>query len=476
MCAVGRRIGGGNVEEMVGEEKIRIYPSDWRWSAAIVGIDKYFKYLEIEGVEHDYIVDDEYIEFHTSAITDEDYLSFAETHFREAMHHKIVEDEIQGGDPSEEKVKFINDKLSKNTSSNTIMIRTFKGIKYDGQNGDVIQSLIDEHRSELIKQTFKGGRALYYNFCNENNLLTDKGKSCRIRGYTVDMGKKGKSVSYMRDTKKFMYQDSPYFDFIPFAFSKTREAFFINNNFTIDQLIQTNKDDILRDDKKIKARSQLFLQTKESANFIDYDVEVIKKERESPENKNDYFETIFVRKQAVKIFATISEEIAVVLSRPCNVKSSENSQDLWVNVETIVTDSILNGLKLDDLIERLFKAHNNHSYLITQLIRINQLIYTKGDDKMTDGQRRAYGAAQEIKKALRGKENKIRSYEQRLISSLTLKDYERVQELLLHLSAFAQVRMDFLIDVFKDFEANKNLVYTFINSLGIKNAAEGKGE
>jgi len=268
--------------------------------------------------------------------------------------------------------------------------------------------------------------------------------------------------------KKFVYQDSPYFDFIPFAFSKTREAFFINNNFMIDQLIKTNKDGVLSDDRELKTRSQLFLQTKESSNFIDYDVEVIIKEREK-----DYFETIFIRKQAIKLFATIPEDVAIVLSRPCNVKRGEKAQDVWINIETMVTDSILNGLKLDDLIERLFKAHNDHRFLISHLIRINQMIYT-GGERMSEGQKRAYGAAQEVRKALRGKENKIRSYEQRLISSLTLKDYDRVQEILLHLSAFTQVRMDFLIDVFKDFEANKNLVYTFINVLGEKRSAEGK--
>jgi len=456
------------MEEKVGEGRVRLYPSDWRWSAAIVGLDKYFEYLQVSRhVDVNYNQAEEYIEFDELDVTEEHYLQFAEDHFREYMHHKTVEDILQIKDPSEEQVKLVNDKLSKNTSSNTIMVKTFKGTKFDGQNADEIKDAVHKNRLELIKQTFKGGRALYYNFCNENNMLSDRGKSCRVRGYNVDMGKKGKSVSYMRDTKNFVYQDSLYFDFMPFAFSKTREAFFINNNFTIQQLIQTNKDE-LSDDKEIKARSQLFLQTQESSAFIDYDVEVIKKEREK-----DYFETIFIRKQAIKLFATISEDVAKILSRPCNVKRGEKSQDSWLNIETMVTDSILNGLKLDDLIERLFKAHNDHRFLISHLIRINQMIYT-GGEKMSEGQKRAYGAAQEVRKALRGKENKIRSYEQRLISSLTLKDYDRVQEILLHLSAFTQVRMDFLIDVFKDFEANKNLVYTFINVLGEKRSAEGK--
>ncbi len=40
---------------------------------------------------------------------------------------------------------------------------------------------------------------------------------------------------------------------------------------------------------------------------------------------------------------------------------------------------------------------------------------------------------------------------------------------MLHLSAYTQVEMEFLIDVFADFEENKNLVYTFINALGEKN-------
>ena len=450
------------MEEKIGEGRIRIYPSDWRFSATIVGLAKYFQYLKRQGANsgHHHSQAMDYLEFDESAVTDDNYLSFAEAYFEKAMHHKKVEALIQTVDPSEDVIKQVNEKLSKSTSSNTVMIRTFKGIKYDGQNGSEIKKIIDENRLELIKQTFKGGRSLYYNFCNENNLLAAKGKSCRVRGYSVDMGKKGKSVSYMRDTKNFTYQDSRYFDFIPFAFSETRESFFINNNFTIDQLIKANKKDLLSDEGEVKARSRLFLNTKKASAFIDYDVEVIKKERE-----NDYFETIFVRKQALKIFSTISENVADVLSRACNGKRSEKSQDIWINIERVVTDSILNGLKLDDLIERLFKAHHDHRFLISHLIRINQLIYTKGEDKMTDKQKQAYAAAQAVRGALKGKENKIRSYEQRLISSLTMKDYERVQELLLHLSSFTQVRMSFLIDVFKDFEENKNLVYTFINAL-----------
>jgi len=366
--------------------------------------------------------------------------------------------------PSEDQIKLINDKLS----SNSIMKKTFKGIKYHGDNSIEIKTIIDANRIELIQSTFKGGHALYYNFCNENNLLTKSGKSCRLRGYSIDMVKKGKSVAFMRNTSGFVFQDSKYFDYIPFAFSKTREAFFVNNNFTVDQLIKSNKNDLGSDDKC--ARSQLFLKVKKSSAYIDYDVEVIKKER-ATKDATGYFETIFINKKAIKIFNKIDELSLKAMTNACNIKRSDKGQDKWLEIEQIVVDSVLNNRKLDDLIDQLLKGYNNHNFLIMHLIKINQLIY-KEDTTVTNKQKGAYASAMEVKKVLGGKSNKIRAYEQRLISSITLKDYKKVQEILLHLSAFTQVQMSFLIDLFEDFESNKNLAYTFINVLGEKKRKE----
>lgn len=439
------------MEERIGESLIRLYPSSWRWSASIVGLSKYFDFLDEK-----YVVTNEYLEFDESSIDEEKYLSFVEKHFYNYMHHKDVEDMLSIENPTDDQIKLINEKFT----SNTIMKKTFKGIKYDGNNAKKIQEIIDANRSNLIKQTYKGGRALYYNFCNENNMFKDKGKTCRLRGYYVDMGKKSKSVSYMRVKNNFVYQDSKYFDFIPFAFSRSRETFFINNNYSIQQLIRSNKFEVPNDDKEII--SNLFYSVKNSSVYVGYDVEVIKKVRE-----NEYFETIFVRKSAIDLFSKISEDTIEALKKPCNGKRNDHSQDDWLEIEKIVTMSILNEVKLDHLIEKLFKSYNNHKYLISYLIKINQLIY-RGGENVTTQQKMAYGAAKEVKAVLAGKDNKIRAYEQRLISAITLKDYDRVQEILLHLSTFTQVKMDFLIDVFEDFEENKNLVYTFINTLGVK--------
>ena len=253
---------------------VQIEPSDWRWGASIVGFIKYIEYhKETEKVE----IDDEYIKFNMDLITEDKYLEFAENIFADKMHHKIVEDLLtQEGTP--ENIKAINDKLSQNTSSNTIMIKTFKGIKYDGENRDLIETIIEKNRKELILNTFRGGRSLYYKFCNENNMLKEKGSSCRLRGYSIDMGKKGKSVSFMANASTFVYEDHPIFDFIPFAFSKTRESFFINNNFTINQLIKSNKFEPFENDNAFK--SKLFFKVKDSSDYIDYDVEIITKDME----------------------------------------------------------------------------------------------------------------------------------------------------------------------------------------------------
>lgn len=449
---------------------VQIEPSDWRWGASIVGFIKYVEYhKEIEKVE----IDDEFIKFNMDLITEDKYLEFAENIFADKMHHKIVED-LLTQEATPENIKAVNDKLSQNTSSNTIMIKTFKGIKYDGENRGLIETTIEENRKELILNTFRGGRSLYYKFCNENNMLKEKGSSCRLRGYSVDMGKKGKSVSFMANASTFVFEDHPIFDFIPFAFSKTRESFFINNNFTINQLVKSNKFEPFEDENAFK--SKLFFKVKNSSDYIDYDVEIITKDMEK-----EYYESLYLRKNAIKIFENINETTVNIISSSCklerfrgNVLGESVNNDGYINIQSIVVNSVINNIKLDDLIDVLLKEKTKQ-YLISQLITINL------GGKMTEEQKKALASALAIKKKLlaENKSNKLRSYEQRFISAITLKDYDRVKELLLHLSAYTQLRIDFAMELFEDFEGNKDLAYTFINGLGektmIKNETENKG-
>ncbi|MGL4934959.1 MAG: hypothetical protein ACRC51_05745, partial [Cetobacterium sp.] len=61
-----------------------------------------------------------------------------------------------------------------------------------------------------------------------------------------------------------------------------------------------------------------------------------------------------------------------------------------------------------------------------------------------------------------------------LVTAISLKDYDRVKEVLLHLSSTAQLPIRALIPLCYDFEANKNLAYIFINCLGDKEGYSGK--
>ena len=95
----------------------RLEASDWRYSAAIVGLIKYFDYHQIEyKVEHDFIL------YNGKDIDENKYLEFVEYNYGEELHHKLVENILSQEEFSEEQIKIVNEKLAnKSGSSNTIM-------------------------------------------------------------------------------------------------------------------------------------------------------------------------------------------------------------------------------------------------------------------------------------------------------------------------------------------------------------------
>lgn len=60
-------------------------PSDWRFSAAIVGLMKYLDYHDV-----DYKIDEDCIYYNSYDITEERYLEFVEHKYGEELHHKIA--------------------------------------------------------------------------------------------------------------------------------------------------------------------------------------------------------------------------------------------------------------------------------------------------------------------------------------------------------------------------------------------------
>lgn len=431
---------------------------DWRYSAAIVGLIKYFDFLVRKGIANKYElyeIDGDEIRYNSSYIKDEYYLLFVEEYFSKAMHHKEIENILLKDEISEDDIKFVNVKLK----ANSIMKKVFDKIQCSKENKEEILDLIEKNRFTLIKETYKTGQSLYHNFANDNLLFSENNKICRLANYYADTGKKSKSLGYKMDFNTFEFKDDQRFDFIPFAFSKSYDAFFINNNILVSELKKSNS----YIEESDNPRSTLFGNMKESAEYIGFDVEVIVKSRDK-----DYYETVNIREKAIDIFNK-SDEFDYKGIKFWYRDDEKNPKYM----ESEIVNRILNGIRMDSIIEMLFKSKNNHSYNIKTLIAINNLIY-EGGSEMTKKMKSAYGAAKRVSKEL--EENKINSYKQKLISAITFKNKDRFCEILLQLSSFSGVTFEFAYDLFDDFDENKNLAYTFINALNKDEKKENGGE
>ena len=428
------------------EEKVfdcTLESENWRYSAAIVGLIKYFDFLYKEGVADKselYEFEDDYLRYNSNYISEENYLLFVEKYFKDAMHHKVVENILLKDEVSEDEISIINDKLKANQAMKSI----FGKVKYTGENKEEILDLIEKNRLKLIKETYRRGKSLYSNFANENLLFSDNNKVCRLVNYCADMGKKGKSLGYYWDNNTFEFKDEKIFDFIPFAFSKSYDAFFINNNVSIKELKKSNS----FIENSDNTRTTLFGNMKESAEYIGFDVEVILKSRDK-----NYYETVYVREKAINIFKQ-SDDFDYKGIKFWYRDDEKNPKYM----EPEIVNRILNGIRMDS---------------IKTLIAINNLIY-EGGSEMTKKMKSAYSSAKRVSEKL--EENKLNSYKQKLISAVTFKNKDRFCEILLQLSSFSGVVFDFAYDLFDDFENNKNLAYTFINALNKEGNKENGGD
>jgi len=442
---------------------IRLEPSDWRYSAAILGLLEYFSEMDPLGEFHE--IKDDCIEYSSKALSKDNYLKFVEKKYGENLHHKYVESKLEGytfddkNENNKDFIKLINEKLA----GNTIMKKVFKKVKFDGANKEEILSLIDENREELTLETFRNKQDMYRNYCNTNQLFNESQNYCRLVGYCIDAPKKGKSTGYAFNMNSFIGQDIPEFDYIPFAFANDRQSIFINDNYEIKRLqvskkiledkIKSAKSDLELENKKISAKYSLFKAIMESSDFIEYDVEVIVKDR----NK-DYFQTLYIRKQSIDILKKINESKIDYNSLCFSYKISE---DYYINVYEKVMESILNNILLDEIIDFLLKDNRN-SYIVYQLININELI--RGENKMEDNMRKnIHACANEVIRKIQA--NKLESYRNKLTSSIIFKDYDRFCEILLQLSNYADVYFSFADKLFINFEDNKDIAYMFINAL-----------
>lgn len=112
-----------------------ISASDWRYSAAIVGLRYYLqefqkKYEIKKNIEIDGIFDDFFL-YSSQDIQENTYLSFVEKFYGEDLPHKALENKLKSSSVfSPEEEKWIKEKMG----ANTTLKKVFSKIKFTGEN------------------------------------------------------------------------------------------------------------------------------------------------------------------------------------------------------------------------------------------------------------------------------------------------------------------------------------------------------
>ena len=443
-----------------------LQPTDWRFAAAVVGLCKYFDYFgidykvlcDVEEKPDNYIHGFDGIIYKSEDITEEKYLEFAENYFEKYMTHKNILNILESQEFSEEQIKLVNDLVK----SKTVLKGLFDKIKFDGTNKDIFICSIEENRAEIIKNIFKNGNNLYKNYCNERLIFTEDNSTCRLRGSNVDKDRKTSNLGFCFSKESFESNDILEFDFIPFAFSNSdmRETYFVNNNFSVKSLTQTNYafSNQLSSTENKDDKNKLMLVLQNSKDYISYDVEIISKSQDKA-----YYETFFVRLERLKKLRELS-------GKSLNFVKKIND-DYWFNLEKEVYMRCLNNVLLDDVILMMLKFYFDDNagkgYIKSRtdmLIDIN--VSWKGNEIMDEIKSAKSCGFLTSKKLIEMKSsNKINSYKQKIISALCAHDYDRAKEIILSLSAYVGMEFSFFYTFLENAEENKDLAFAFASAL-----------
>lgn len=443
-----------------------LQPTDWRAAAAVVGLCKYFDHFRIDykilyNVDEkpeNYIHGFDGIIYKSDSITEEKYLDFVESYFEKYMTHSTILSILGNDEFSDEQIKMVNDLVKSKTVLKGLLGKT----KFDGTNKAVFISTIEENREEIIKTIFKNGNNLYKNYCNERLIFTDDNSTCRLRGYNVDKDRKTSILGFCFSKESFDANDILEFDFIPFAFSNpdTRETYFVNNNFSIETLVNTNRafSEQLSNTESKGDKNKLLLVLQNSKDYISYDVEIISKSQDDA-----FYSTLFVRLERLKKLRELSGKSLYFVKKI--------NDDYWFNLEKEVYMRCLNNVLLDDVILRMLKFYfddnSNKGYIKSRtdlLIDIN--ISWKGNkimDEINSARICGFKASQELIRLKSS--NKINSYKQKIISALCAHDYDRAKEVILSLSAYVGMEFSFFYKFLENAEENKDIAFAFASAL-----------
>ena len=451
-----------------------LQPTEWRYAAATTGLVEYFKFnhisygvlSELEEKPEESVFGFDGILYNQEDITEERYLDFVENYFKDDMPHIKILRLLENDEFTEEEIKDVNDMVK----SKTVLKKLFDKTRFDGTNKQTVADIINNNRHEIIKSVFRNGKNLYSNYANSKLLLTASNPHCRLAGYTLNKSKKSKSLGFCFAKESYETNDIPEFDFIPFAFSNSDmyETFFVNNNFSVKDLVQTNKrvSEALNSVDKRDSRLKLLAVLQQAKDYINYNVEIIMKSRD-----NDYYSTLYVRVDRLKQLRNLSD-------RALNFVY-QISDNYWLNVEKEVYERCINNVFLDDIILQMLKIYfdKDVNKMVVKLrtdtlIDINEA--WKGNKVMKEkdiARKCGYKASQALIDMNR--KNKISSFKQKIVSALVAHDYDRVNEVILSLSSYVNMEFSFFYKLIENPEENKSIAFAFASALtegvGFKN-------
>lgn len=452
-----------------------LQPTEWRYAAATTGLVEYFKFnhisygvlSELEEKPEESIFGFDGILYNQEDITEERYLDFAEDYFKDDMTHIRILQMLENDEFTEEQIKAVNDMVK----SKTVLKKLFGKTRFDGTNKQTVADIINNNRHEIIKSVFRYGKNLYSNYANSNLLLTASNPHCRLAGYTLDEGRKTRFLGFCFAKESYETNDIPEFDFIPFAFSNSDmyETFFVNNNFSVKDLVQTNKrvsEALTKDKRNINSKRKFLRVLQQAYNYINYNVEIIMKSRES-----DYYSTMYVRVDRLKQLRNLSDKSLDYLYMIAN--------NDWLDVEREVYERCINNVFLDDIILQMLKIYfdKDVNKMVVKLrtdtlIDINEA--WKGNKVMKEkdiARKCGYKASQALIDMNR--KNKISSFKQKIVSALVAHDYDRVNEVILSLSSYVNMEFSFFYKLIENPEENKSIAFAFASALteevGFKN-------
>jgi len=438
------------LKTILEDGRIKLEASDWRYSASILGLIRYFDYNGL-----DYEENEDYIIYNQNDITSHYYVEYIDYRYHDELAYNILLNKLNKEELTEEDIKDINKYIKESPTALKNVI-----FPLDEDNKDELIQVLKENKEEIILGIFRYRKKNgYIKFCNKGSLMKEDSFMCRVNNFNVDEGRKTHLLTWQREKSSYINEDVQEFDFIPFGFSKDHLSIFINNNFSTQSLCVANS--CFKNEINSKIALYQYLTTETANENLFNNIEVIIKDIDSN------YKTLYIDRKIINILTLMKELDNKYELEKFKFKIRD---DFYVDLNYILT-LIFERKNLDSLINLLIKNKEfKNYYCLNLIIKVNTIIYGK-EHQMTEKYKRVYACAKAISDKL--DENKLNSYRQKLTSSIVSDNKENVYNILIQLSNYSNVDIGFIFDILDDYDENKNQIYAFIAALRKTKKDEG---